>query len=85
MPKTRTYTSWSGTLKTDMTIGFCALVEVEATVEDSEITDFVVMYRGIDILDALNDESLDEINKHFETHWRRLINEAEREEASCIA
>lgn len=85
MPKTRSYTSWSGTLKTDMNIGFNALVEVEATVEDSEITDFVVMYRGVDIYDALNDASVAEMNSYFETHWRRLINEAEREEASCIA
>lgn len=79
------HTGWSGTIKTDMEIGQCALVEIEATVDDDETTALIVMYRGVDIADTLNNQGIAEIEKHIARNWQRLVSEAESELAADMA
>ena len=79
------HTGWSGTIKTDMEIGQCALVEIEATFDDGETTALIVMYRGVDIADTLNDAGQKEIDRHINKHWRSLVCQSEREAATEAA
>ena len=75
------YRGFSGVLKTDMTIGQCARVEIEATVDDDEIMEIVVMYRGIDISDAMGDDTNGRIEYHLAANWSRLTAESDRKYA----
>lgn len=79
------HTGWSGTIKTDMEIGQCALVEIEATFDDGDMMEITVMYRGVDIADTLNDAGQKEIDAHIARHWVQLVREAESEWAADMA
>ena len=73
------YKGYSGVLKTDMTIGASALVEVTATVDDDEFIEFIVMYRGVDIADALNEEAFLQIEMNIKSKWVELVALAKKE------
>lgn len=79
------HVGWSGAIKTDMQIGQGALVEIEATYDDGDMVEITVMYRGVDIADALNDAGQKEIDRHISKQWSRLVRESEREAAAEAA
>lgn len=77
--------AFSGILKTSMTIGKCALVDVSATVDDGEIMALNVTFDGKDITDTISDETDARIEYHLAANWSKLTQQALREYAAEAA
>lgn len=70
------YRGFSGIIKTDLRIGMGGLVEVEATYDDDEPQEMTITYRGLEVGDILGSEAVDEIQKHIEKNWSKLVQDA---------
>lgn len=71
------YTGFTGKLFTDLKIGHGdAVVEVEAVIDDDDTVSLTVMYRGVDITDAVGLADLQTINNHLSANWQTLVHDA---------